>query len=149
MGTLYGDCSVMKTEKLHISFDSFFDFQLIGISCPEKDYRLCWAINQALNIDMVRLSNEGVPYREHVIDFPFFEYNDEENGRIYRLLSNRFETKVLMKELKNIDYLFLLQGEDINLQDITDRIGGIEFVFLASEIEIDKLKEKDLLFLDE
>lgn len=139
----------MKTEKLHISFDNFFDFQLIGISCSEKDYRLCWAINQALGIDMVRISNEGMPSREHLIDFPFFEFMDEETGRTYRLLSNRFESKVLMKELKNIDYLFLLQGEDVNLQHIIDLVGGIEFVFLASEIEIDKLKEKDLLFLDE
>lgn len=139
----------MKTEKLHISFDNFFDFQLIGISCSEKDYRLCWAINQALGIDMVRISNEGMPSREHLIDFPFFEFMEEETGRTYRLLSNRFESKVLMKELKNIDYLFLLQGEDVNLQYIIDLVGGIEFVFLASEIEIDKLKEKDLLFLDE
>lgn len=139
----------MKTEKLHISFDGFFDFKLLGISCSEKDYRLCWALNQTLGIDMVRLSNEGMPSREHLLEFPFFEYNDEENGRIFRLLSNRFETKILMKELKNIDYLFLIQGEDINLQEITELIGGIEFVFLATEIEIDKLKEKDLLYLDE
>jgi len=139
----------MKTEKLHISFDGFFDFQLIGISCTEKDYRLCWAINQVLGIDMVRLSNEGLPSREHLLDFPFFEFFDEETGITYRLLSNRFESKILMKELKNIDYLFLLQGEDVNLQNITDLVGSIEFVFLASEIEIDKLKEKDLLFLDE
>lgn len=139
----------MKTEKLHISFDGFFDFNLLGISCSEKDYRLCWALNQILGIDMVRLSNEGMPSREHLLEFPFFEYNDEENGRVYRLLSNRFETKILMKELKNIDYLFLIQGEDINLQEITELIGGIEFVFLATEIEIDKLKEKDLLYLDE
>ena len=139
----------MKTEKLHISFDDFFDFKLLGISCAEKDYRLCWALNQHLGIDMVRLSNEGMPSREHLVDFPFFEFNDEEQGRIYRLLSNRFETRILMKELKNIDYLFLIQGEDINLQEITELIGGIEFVFLATEIEIDKLKEKDLLYLDE
>jgi|SRR5687767_15513790 len=139
----------MKTEKLHISFDGFFDFKLLGISCSEKDYRLCWALNQTLGIDMVRLSNEGMPSREHLLEFPFFEYNDEENGRVFRLLSNRFETKILMKELKNIDYLFLIQGEDINLQEITELIGGIKFVFLATEIEIDKLKEKDLLYLDE
>jgi hypothetical protein len=139
----------MKTEKLHISFDDFFDFKLLGISCAEKDYRLCWALNQSLGIDMVRLSNEGMPSREHLLEFPFFEYNDEEKGQVYRLLSNRFETKILMKELKNIDYLFLMQGEDINLQEITELIGGIEFVFLATEIEIDKLKEKDLLYLDE
>jgi hypothetical protein len=54
-----------------------------------------------------------------------------------------------MKELKTIDYLFLIQGEDVNLQDIMLKLGKIEFVFLATEIEIENLKDKDLLYLDE
>ena len=137
----------MKTEKLHISFDNFFDFKLIGISCREKDYRLCWAINQSLGIDLIRLSNEGIASRTHLTNFPFFEYINKETGSVYRLLSNRFESKVLMKELKTIDFLFLLQGEDSNLHEIIKKLGSIEFVFLATEIEIDKLKEKDLLYL--
>jgi hypothetical protein len=139
----------LKTEKLHISFDDIFDFKLIGISCAEKDYRLCWAINQALNIDLVRMSNDGIASRTHLVDFPFFEFSDEETGRIFRLLANRFENKILMKELKTIDYLFLIQGEDANLHNITTRLGNIEFVFLSQEISIDHLKEKDLLYLDE
>lgn len=139
----------MKTEKLHISFENFSDFKLIGISCSEKDYRLCWAINQSLGIDLIRLSNEGISSRTHLAAFPFFEYVDEENGRVYRLLANRFESNILMKELKTIDFLFLLQGEDVNLHEIISKLGSIEFVFLATEIEIDKLKEKDLLYLDE
>lgn len=139
----------MKTEKLHISFENFSDFKLIGISCSEKDYRLCWAINHSLGIDLIRLSNEGLPSRTHLAGFPFFEYIDEENGRVYRLLANRFESNILMKELKTIDFLFLLQGEDVNLHEIILKLGGIEFVFLATEIEIDKLKDKDLLYLDE
>lgn len=139
----------MKTEKLHISFDNIFDFKLIGISCAEKDYRLCWAINQAIHIDLVRMSNEGIASRTHLVDFPFFEYVDEENGCVYRLLANRFENKTLMKELKTIDYLFLIQGEDANLQDIIVKLGAVEFIFMATEIEIEHLKDIDLLYLDE
>lgn len=139
----------MKTEKLHISFESFTNFKLIGISCNEKDYRLCWAVNQALGIDMERRSNEGIDSRSHLTGFPFFEFENEETGCVYRLLANRFESKILMKELKTIDFLFLLQGEDANLHEIVSKLGAIEFVFLATEIEIDKLKEKDLLYLDE
>jgi hypothetical protein len=139
----------MKTEKLHISFDNIFDFKLIGISCAEKDYRLCWAINQTLHIDLVRMSNEGIASRSHLLDFPFFEYVDEETGCIYRLLTNRFESKILIKELKTIDYLFLIQGEDVNLHHITTKLSEIDFVFLATEIEIEQLKDVDLLYLDE
>jgi hypothetical protein len=140
----------LKTEKLHIlPFDEIFDYKLIGISCAEKDYRLCWAINRALSIDLVRMSNDGIASRSHLLQFPFYQFIDDERGRICRLLANRFENNVLMKELKTIDYLFLIQGEDINLQEIIKKLGDIEFVFLATEIEIDKLKDKDLLYLDE
>lgn len=139
----------MKTEKLHILLDNFSDFKLVGISCNEKDYRLCWAINQSLDIDLIRLSNEGIDSRAHLAGFPFFEYVDEENSHVYRLLTNRFESKILMKELKTIDFLFLLQGEDFNLPEIILKLGSIEFVFMATEIELGKLKEKDLLYIDE
>lgn len=139
----------MKTEKLHISFDNIYDFKLIGISSTEKDYRLCWAINQTLGTDLTRFSNQGVASRSHLLDFPFYEYVNEENGCTYRLLANRFENKILMKELKSIDYLFIIQGEDVTLHDITTKLTGIEFIFLATEIEIAQLKEKDLLYLDE
>ena len=139
----------MKTEKLHIPYEDIFDFKLVGISCAEKDYRLCWAINQSLGIDLVRMSNEGIASRSHLLEFPFYEFESEETAINYRLLANRFENNVLMKELKTIDYLFLIQGEDVNLQDIMLKLGKIEFVFLATEIEIENLKDKDLLYLDE
>lgn len=139
----------MKTEKLQIPYEDIFDFKLVGISCAEKDYRLCWAINQSLGIDLVRMSNEAIASRSHLLEFPFYEFESEETAINYRLLANRFENNVLMKELKTIDYLFLIQGEDVNLQDIMLKLGKIEFVFLATEIEIENLKDKDLLYLDE
>jgi|SRR5688572_18489117 len=139
----------MKIERVHLQLDNSFASKLIGISCAEKDYRLCWALNHQLGLDMERKSNEGIPSRIHLADYPFFEYINENNGQVYRLLANRFESKVLLSELKTIDFLFLLQGEDINLQDITTKITNIDFVFHATEIELNKLKERDILYLDE
>lgn len=139
----------MKIEKLHISSEEFFDFNLVGISCAEKDYRLCWALNQELGVDMVRTSNEGIPSREHLVNYPFFEYINEEKGEIYQLIANRFDNNILMKELKSIDYLFILTGIENQLGDIISKIGSIDFVILATEIDVAKLKERDLLILDE
>lgn len=138
----------MKKEKLHISFDEVFDYKLIGVSCHEKDYRLCWAINQSLGIDLSRVDNLGVEGRNHIEGFPFFEYHDKGKGIIFRLLANRFEGKVLMKELKTIDFLFLLKGLDDTVDEIDDKLSAIDMVIFASEIEVENLKEKDLLYLD-
>lgn len=139
----------MKTEKLHISFDDIFDYRLVGISSQERDYRLCWAINQLLHIDMVRVPDHLMESRAHIAGFPFFECIQEETGDVYRLLSNRFEQKILMKELKTIDYFLLIQTQQDFIADVIHRLTTLEFVIWASEIDVNQLKEKDLLYLDE
>ena len=42
----------MNKFKLDIDYD--YDFVLIGISCHETDYRICWAINNELGFDFKR-----------------------------------------------------------------------------------------------
>lgn len=38
--------------------DFEFEFQLIGISCHEKDYRICWALNQALGVELTKTETD-------------------------------------------------------------------------------------------
>ena len=36
-----------------------YDFKLLGICCHEKDYRLCWAVNSTLDLNLSK-SNKGI-----------------------------------------------------------------------------------------
>jgi hypothetical protein len=37
----------MAAKKKHtLSFELEFDFEVIGISCHQKDFKLCWSINE-------------------------------------------------------------------------------------------------------
>ena len=38
--------------------DYEFDFNLLGICCHEKDYRLCWAVNSTLNLNLSKSSED-------------------------------------------------------------------------------------------
>ena len=51
-----------------------FDFNLLGICCHEKDYRLCWAVNSTLRLNLSKtkddiefvlqtIMNANIPFR--------------------------------------------------------------------------------------
>ena len=44
--------------KYHLEEEYEYDFELFGISTHEKDYRLCWAINNSLKISLERTSED-------------------------------------------------------------------------------------------
>ena len=40
--------------KYHLEEEYEYDFDLYGISSHEKDYRICWAINNSLGLSLER-----------------------------------------------------------------------------------------------
>ncbi|MFL5751767.1 MAG: IPExxxVDY family protein [Bacteroidia bacterium] len=68
-----------------------FNFILFAISCHEPDYKLCYALNQALNLNLIReddvlLKNKK---QEDNLLFSFYFYEDESEYVEYNLLSNK------------------------------------------------------------
>ena len=78
---------------------------------------------------------------------PFFQFEMPEENKVYQLLSNRLGNAYILSELNTVEFLFLVRGDVTNddIQEILDQIHQIDFVILASEIDIYKLKEKDKL----
>ena len=59
-----------------------------------------------------------------------------------------FKSPYLMPEIKNFDYLLIIEGEDVNGFDESDFLGRLKqasFVQYTSSIVIDKLKSLDNL----
>ena len=42
----------MKKNKLNLTYE--FDFELAGIVCNQKEYKLAWYLNAALNCDLIK-----------------------------------------------------------------------------------------------
>ena len=135
----------MAKKKLLIEND--YDFFLFGISCPEKSYRLCFALNNKLKAafskskDMeVQEKNQGVQLK-----FPVFAFRNDEMFTDYRVIVNKTENKFLVPEFKQADYLLMVQGSmpysDKNL--ILKKIKEIAFVQTAFEIDPQKIKSKE------
>ena len=139
----------MAKHVLKLDFD--YDFALIGISCHLKDYRLSWAINKILGIDLQKGDQDLEIYdkkngkREY---FAISEFFDEDEEAMYYLISNRCPDGYLVPEHREADFFLMIRdGSHTDAEQIADRIRSIDFVLTCFTVNIDRLKSKEnLLF---
>lgn len=118
-------------------------FLLVGISCHESDYRVSWAINNQLGIQLSRtLDHQVVDRDETVNEFPLFVYQDEENYQTWRLVANRCDNGFLLPEHKNMDYFLHIMAEtDENfIEGLVRDIRSIEWVSAVFLMDTRKIK---------
>jgi predicted mannosyl-3-phosphoglycerate phosphatase (HAD superfamily) len=103
------------------------DFQLIGISSYENDYRVCWDLNNCLKTELQRIENfEVVDSKTKTSqEFPVFQFEDENKYIDYKFIGNRCENGFLVKEWKNMDYFLKISGE-ITAKELTDILNKIK-----------------------
>lgn len=136
-------------SKLLLNLEEDYDFALIGISCHTKDYRLCWEINRALFIDLIRTADLEINKKGELNTYSFYEFVDEENYLEYYLISNLSNNGYLVAEQKKVDFFLLLKGNTSNhqIQDIIFKINSLSLVLTSFNIDPNQLKSKqNLLF---
>ena len=140
----------MKKFTLNIEEDFDFDFELIGISCHEKDFRLCYELNKHLDIDLTRIKDIEINTKKLSAKFSYFEFHDEENRMDYYLISNRSEQGMLLPEQKSTDYLLQLKGvtSDEIVEELITKICSISLILTAYKINVNTLKSRQNLIFD-
>lgn len=137
-------------SRIRLDIEETFDFRVVGISCHEKDYRLVWALNQLGQFRLERKDDLRLePEKPKSPAFPLYEFIDEEHFKTYQLLANRFGSHIFLPELPAIDYLFFIRGDadDTELENLMERIHRVDFVILASELDVHRIKQREnLLF---
>src|SRR4051812_28717467 len=96
--------------KLDIEYD--YEFILIGISCHEKDYRLCWAINNKLSYNFK--SSQDLEIKEKRKKNPswhsLYIYEEEEKFREFFIIANKSNDRFLIPEQKQADFFLIIKG---------------------------------------
>jgi hypothetical protein len=135
----------MTKYQLEVEYD--YDFILIGISCHAKDYRLCWAVNNALGLALEKEDEDvEILHKKEKSQHSVFSFYHEENYTEYTLVLNRGTHGLLIPEQKQADYMLLIRnnfGDD--LSEILSKIRRIDFVLTAFEIDVERLKSKQNL----
>ncbi len=132
--------------QLHVEYD--FDFQLIAISCFEKDFRLCWNINHALGLELSREEDFILPQKEGNSVHSIFRCSSENDLTLFSLVKNRSEFGVILPEYAQVDYLLKIEDYPYDDYQFANEIRKIDVVNTAFMIEASKLKSKDNLIFD-
>lgn len=135
------------TPKKKLSVHNDFDFFLFGISCGEKPYRLCWALNNQLRATFAKSKDMEVQEKTQteLSKFPVFSFRDEEMFTDYRVIINKTDNKFLVPEYKQADYLLMIQGS-IPFSEksvILKKVKEVAFIQTAFEIDPKKIKSKE------
>lgn len=139
----------MKKAKLQI--EPAFDFDLLGIVSPIREYRMAWLVNQELDLNLVKvddlelefLNAEKLEIAQYFLSLP--------HGFI-QLLKNKAinstqQLAYLIPELKNLDYFLLVQDEteELDLINFVKKLSQNPLVQSIVRIDISKLKSKENL----
>ncbi|MBU8891354.1 MAG: IPExxxVDY family protein [Bacteroidales bacterium] len=132
-------------KKIHkLSFELESDFRLIGIASHENDYRLSWAVNNSLGIELIKTEDLIITHPKHKIqiDYSMYNFNDDNNFISYHLISNKSEKGFLLPEMKNLDFVLKVSGEpDIDfLKDLLRELKKVNIIITA--FFIDDLPDK-------
>ncbi|MGQ0828200.1 MAG: IPExxxVDY family protein [Bacteroidota bacterium] len=137
----------MKKHLLEIEYD--YDFILIGISSHEKDYRICWALNNKLGLELTKTDPLEIKDKkqDETSVFSLFVCERPDDFMEYLIIANRSEKGLLIPEQKQMDYFFVIKGEmeDEKIEETISKIREINFVLTAVRIDPSVLKSKQNL----
>ena len=157
----------MALHKLLV--DDFYDdtYKLIAIHCRLEDYRLAYLLNQKLELNLERKSDD-LDFKYLESSYSIFEWNNESQYVTWNLVSNvckkeedslystgtLFETsdKVLktfnlISELSKVDYFIKISDEiqNVNEKLILSRLQNIPQIITSYTVNPLKIKSKDHL----
>ncbi len=146
-----GAKKILRLDTFAIQEDFFSDVVLIGISSSKPIYSLCSIFNQAFNLSFARRPDLDVKMMQSGNEelFPIYKYEVPMSGAHYILYKLSTDNGKLLPTLKNIDYVWLISGEDA-LSDANlylTHLRGVAEIQFASLLDTEKIKNIEYLVL--
>ena len=135
----------LNTEEMAVEF--FEDTRLLGIVAPVKDYQLCRLLNQLFRFRF-RMNNDieiQLSKKQRKYFFPVYEYCEPNSSLIHYLYNNEDDGEYLLPEFRHLDYLWLLKGDLVENESVSDMINSIRNingVQLVMELTNEKIRNK-------
>ena len=133
------------------------DFSLLAIHSSLDDHAMAYALNKELQLHLER-KREDLSLGEG-IEFPVFDWEDEQNDRYWSLLANACqvvekgnETDLFQNELSAIqhhliperreaDYFLKIESDEIDLlQNVLERLTHVPQIITSYAIDIKELR---------
>lgn len=139
----------MKKTKLFV--EPTYDFELLGLVSPVKDYKMAWLINRDLDLDLVKsedieiefVSSARLEISQYLLSLP--------HGFIQLLKNKALNTSqqlaYLIPELRNLDYFLLVQDQtqQTSITTFVEHLSRNPFIQSVVRLDISKIKSKENL----
>jgi hypothetical protein len=139
----------MKKNKLIV--EHVYDFELLGIIAPVKDYKMAWVINDTLQMRLVKLDDYKLEFLDGTtLNISQYRY-EKENGFVQLLKNKSYlfdnNSQYLIPELKTFDYFMLIQDFtfEVDINNYIERLSGSAIIQNVVKLDIDKIKSKENL----
>ena len=142
----------LKLDVDEMTTEFFEDARLLGMVAPMKDYQLCWQLNNKLRFNF-RTNNDieiQLTKKKRTYFFGIYQYDEPNSSLSHYLYKNHFDGEFLLPEFKYLDFLWLLKGDLVNDESLSDLIKSIKTmngIQLVTELTNEKIKNKgNLIF---
>lgn len=139
----------MKKSKLHV--ETTFDFDLLGLVAPLKDYKMAWLINHSLGLNLKKTGDYQMEFLRQP-DLIISQFILEKEHGYIQLLRNKSypvggHSRYLVPELRSMDYFLVCQDftYEVDLNTYIDGLSGVSGIQSIVKIDINKLKSKENL----
>ena len=137
----------MPKFRLDVEYD--YDFFLVGISCHEKPFRICWAINKELELNLEQTEPLQISMKKNATatEFPLFAEEDQQHETAIYVIANKSENQVLVPEQESADYFFIAKGPFTvtDKERMMRQLKSISFVLMSYSIDPSTLRSKQNL----
>ena len=138
-------------------FDDIYDinYDLFGIVSNIKEYKLAWILNKIFFIDLVKIDDLIIKKHNRKV-FQISNYFYQTDEFTIRLLKNKLIYKIdlnnekfLIQKLSKFDYLFQIYNSStsFNRKEIINKLNSESSIQFANFVNINLIKEKDLLLI--
>ena len=128
--------------KIRLDVEPSPDILVIGISCHENDYRLCWSLNRLLGLSHAKRAQDIKQVGpDGEAGHTAFDHDDADAEVRYTLVNNHGDRGLLLKEQRQVDY-FLLVDDHVpaTMDELLVRVRGSEFVLAAFPLSFAELR---------
>jgi len=139
----------MKKSTLQITPQ--YEFDLLGLVAPLKDYKMAWLINRVMGINLVKVDDVRMEFLKQP-DLLISQYILRKEHGFIQLLRNRSYVNqglvgYLIPELKYVDYFLILQDYTLetDINSYIENLSASNLIQNVMRLDISKLKSKENL----
>jgi len=139
----------MKKAKLLI--EHTYDFELLGLVSPVKDYKMAWLINRDLDLNLIKsddlllefMTLPSLKIAQYLLSLPHGFVQLLRN----KALNSTNQVSYLIPELKSMDYFLLVQDDtfQISINTFANQLAKNRYIQNVMKLDVSKLKSKENL----